>query len=107
MREQGNFLGGSSATAALVAARARYRQEAVSSTPESQDNDEAAGKEDQTERSRQDAVRRKSMKNCKYLLYVLGFALASEAVATAGETPKLTFKFSKVNVPGALQTYTQ
>jgi uncharacterized membrane protein len=50
-------------------------------------------------------VRRKPMKNCKSILcVVLGFALACAVAATAGDAPKLTFTFSKANVPGAMQT---
>jgi len=46
------------------------------------------------------------MKNCKSMLCVLGFALACSVHARAGDEPKLTFKFTKANIPGALQTYT-
>jgi uncharacterized membrane protein len=46
------------------------------------------------------------MKNCKSMLCVLGFALACSVHATAGDAPKLTFTFTKANIPGALQTYT-
>ena len=45
------------------------------------------------------------MKNCKSILcVVLGFALACAVAATAGDAPKLTFTFTKANVPGAMQT---
>ena len=44
------------------------------------------------------------MKNCKSILCALGFALACAVAATAGESPKLTFTFTKANVPGAMQT---
>lgn len=37
---------------------------------------------------------------------MLGFALACVLGATAGDAPKLTFKFSKANIPGAVQTFT-
>jgi hypothetical protein len=45
------------------------------------------------------------MKNCKSILcVVLGFALACAIAATAADAPKLTFTFSKANVPGTMQT---
>ena len=44
------------------------------------------------------------MNNCKSILCVLGFALACTVAAIAGDAPKLTFTFSKANVPGAMQT---
>jgi uncharacterized membrane protein len=46
------------------------------------------------------------MKSCKPMLRVLGLALACSVHASAGDAPKLTFKFTKANIPGALQTYT-
>jgi hypothetical protein len=46
------------------------------------------------------------MKNCKPILCLLGFALACTVAVTAADAPKLTFKFAKANVPGALQTHT-
>ena len=46
------------------------------------------------------------MKNCKSMLCVLGFALMCAVHASAGDAPKLTFTFTKANIPGALQTYT-
>src|SRR5579863_872444 len=46
------------------------------------------------------------MKNCKSMLCVVGFALACSIHASAGDAPKLTFTFTKANIPGALQTYT-
>jgi hypothetical protein len=50
-------------------------------------------------------TRRKSMKSCKAIPCVLGFVVAFIFVATAADTPKLTFKFTTVNVPGAVQTF--
>jgi hypothetical protein len=44
------------------------------------------------------------MKNRKSLLCALGFALAGAVIAAAGDAPKLTFTFTKANVPGAVQT---
>ena len=41
------------------------------------------------------------MKNCKSILFVLGFLLLSTIAATPADAPNLTFKFTKVNVPGA------
>jgi uncharacterized membrane protein len=41
------------------------------------------------------------MKNRKSILFVLGFVLLSAIAATPADAPNLTFKFSKVNVPGA------
>jgi hypothetical protein len=46
------------------------------------------------------------MKNYKFMLRVLGFALACTVGAAAGDAPKLTFTFTKANIPGALQTHT-
>ena len=46
------------------------------------------------------------MKNYKSMLCILEFALACSIVAIAGDAPKLTFKFTKVDVPGALETHT-
>jgi hypothetical protein len=46
------------------------------------------------------------MKSCKSMLCVLGFALMCAVHASAGDAPKLTFTFTKANIPGALQTYT-
>jgi uncharacterized membrane protein len=45
------------------------------------------------------------MMNCKSMLCVLGCALMCSVHASAGDAPKLTFKFTKANIPGALQTY--
>jgi len=46
------------------------------------------------------------MKNCKSILCVLAFALAFTVVAaTAADAPPLSFKFTTVNVPGAMDTY--
>jgi hypothetical protein len=47
------------------------------------------------------------MKDYKTMLYAIGFGLLFAVAATAGESPKLTFKFTHVNVPGAIQTFTQ
>ena len=47
---------------------------------------------------------RKSMKDRKLILSILGFVLASTIAATAAEAPKLTFAFTTANVPGAVQT---
>jgi hypothetical protein len=44
------------------------------------------------------------MTNFKSILCVLGFALACAVADTAADTPKLTFTFTKANVPGAMQT---
>jgi hypothetical protein len=44
------------------------------------------------------------MKTCTQILGVLEFALACTVAATAADAPKLTFTFTKVNVPGAMQT---
>ena len=44
------------------------------------------------------------MKNCRSMLWVMGLALACTVGATAGDPPKLTFTFTKANVPGAMQT---
>jgi uncharacterized membrane protein len=44
------------------------------------------------------------MKYCKPLLSILGFAFASLVAATAADVPALTFKFTTINVPGAIQT---
>jgi hypothetical protein len=38
------------------------------------------------------------MKNGTSMVCLLGFALARPVAATAGDAPKLTFKFSKVNL---------
>lgn len=46
------------------------------------------------------------MKNCKSMLCILGLALACTVGATAGDAPKISFEFTKANVPGALQTHT-
>ncbi|MGA8492964.1 MAG: hypothetical protein WB711_21255 [Terriglobales bacterium] len=46
------------------------------------------------------------MKNCKSMLCLLGFALACTVAVVASDGPKLTFTFTKANIPGALQTYT-
>ena len=44
------------------------------------------------------------MNNYKSILCVVGFAMAFTVAAIAGDAPKLTFTFSKANVPGAMQT---
>ena len=44
------------------------------------------------------------MKDYKSIMFILAFALAFAATAIAADAPKLTFKFSNANVPGALQT---
>ena len=44
------------------------------------------------------------MKNCKSILCVVSFAMVCSVAAIAGDAPKLTFTFSKANVPGAMQT---
>jgi uncharacterized membrane protein len=44
------------------------------------------------------------MKACKLVTCILGFVLAFMATATAADAPPLTFKFTTVNVPGAIQT---
>lgn len=44
------------------------------------------------------------MKTCKSIACLLGFLLAFMFAATAAEAPKLTFKFTRNNVPGALVT---
>jgi len=44
------------------------------------------------------------MNNCKSIVCVVGFAMACAGAAIAGDAPKLTFTFSKANVPGAMQT---
>jgi uncharacterized membrane protein len=46
------------------------------------------------------------MKNCKSMLCVLGFALVCLVHASPVDAPKLAFRFTKANIPGALQTYT-
>ena len=46
------------------------------------------------------------MRNCKSILCLLGFVMACTVSATAADAPKLTFKFTKANIPGALQTHT-
>ena len=43
------------------------------------------------------------MKNCKSMLCVLGFALVCLVHASPVDAPKLTFRFTKANIPGALQ----
>jgi len=43
------------------------------------------------------------MKNCKSMLFVLGFVLLPIAARPA-EAPNLTFKFTKVNVSGSFET---
>jgi uncharacterized membrane protein len=45
------------------------------------------------------------MKACKLVTYILGFLLTLMAAATAADVPPLTFKFTTVNVPGAINTY--
>jgi len=47
------------------------------------------------------------MKTCKPVVGVLASVLAFACIAAAADAPKLTFKFRKVNVPGALQTFVQ
>jgi len=44
------------------------------------------------------------MKSRRSLLGTIGFALAGAVIAVAGDAPKLTFTFTKANVPGAVQT---
>ena len=44
------------------------------------------------------------MKNSKLVVCLIGFVLAMVLAAVAVDAPPLTFKFSKLNVPGALQT---
>lgn len=44
------------------------------------------------------------MKNRKSVLCALGFVLVFTIAATAADAPQLTFKFHKINVPGAIQT---
>jgi len=44
------------------------------------------------------------MRTCKSLLLVLGIVLGFMLAATAAHAPSLTFKFTKVNVPGAIAT---
>jgi len=44
------------------------------------------------------------VKYCKSIPGVLGFALTLIAAATAADAPRLTFRFTTVNVPGATQT---
>jgi uncharacterized membrane protein len=44
------------------------------------------------------------MKNSKLVVCVVEFVLAMALVALAGDAPPLTFKFSRANVPGAMQT---
>jgi len=50
--------------------------------------------------------RKQFMKTCKPGLRVLAVVLAFACIATAADAPKLTFKFTKADVPkkGALQT---
>jgi uncharacterized membrane protein len=50
-------------------------------------------------------VRKGQMTNRKSILCVLGLMPAFILVATAAEAPKLTFTFTKNNVPGAMQTF--
>jgi uncharacterized membrane protein len=45
------------------------------------------------------------MKNRKSILFVLGVVLVLMAAASAANAPKLTFKFTKVNVHGAVATF--
>jgi uncharacterized membrane protein len=45
------------------------------------------------------------MKAGKLVMCVLGFVLALVATVTAADAPPLTFKFTTVNVPGAIQTF--
>jgi uncharacterized membrane protein len=45
------------------------------------------------------------MKNYKTTLYSMGFGLLFTVAATAGESPKLTFTFTKANIRGALETH--
>ena len=45
------------------------------------------------------------MKNCKSALCVLGFALTCSVRLAAGDAPKLSFTFTKANIPGALETH--
>jgi uncharacterized membrane protein len=45
------------------------------------------------------------MKNRKSILHVLGFVMVVMVVATAADAPKLTFKFTPVNVPGEPQNF--
>ena len=47
------------------------------------------------------------LSTCKPVVRVLASVLAFACIAAAADAPKLTFKFSKVNVPGALQTFVQ
>jgi uncharacterized membrane protein len=50
-------------------------------------------------------MRREQMKNYKSITFMLAFVLLFiVAVATAADAPKLKFKFTKNNVPGAKQT---
>ena len=44
------------------------------------------------------------MKNSKLVVCVIGFVLAMALVALPADAPPLTLKFSKANVPGAMQT---
>jgi hypothetical protein len=44
------------------------------------------------------------MKNRKSILCILGLVLALLAATTASDAPPLTFKFTTVNVPGAIST---
>lgn len=44
------------------------------------------------------------MKNGKTIASILGFVLVIMIAATAADAPKLTFKLTKANVPGAIET---
>jgi hypothetical protein len=44
------------------------------------------------------------MNNCKLILCLVGLAIACTVPAIAGDAPKLTFTFTKANVPGAMQS---
>lgn len=45
------------------------------------------------------------MQHCRSIAYVLGFVLTAAAAGTAADSPPLTFKFTSVSVPGAIQTF--
>jgi uncharacterized membrane protein len=45
------------------------------------------------------------MKENKSLLWAFGLTLGLAFTATAADAPRLTFKFSTINVPGALETH--
>ncbi len=49
--------------------------------------------------------RKQFMKTCKPVLRALAVVLAFACIAIAADAPKLTFKFTTTNVPGALQTF--